>query len=349
MRQVFSQLLSFGGTFSDLENQNEHLVNRNKLATSTWGYLRKNLFNISLEETTFARRGFRECTPQIQQHLERVGATFLQGYHAAIEANRLDLLILKLNAIEAEWRGFAFEGAAMGLALLDNLTAWKRNRVEMFLEDGGKDHIYMVHVGVGWVAARMKQPIEPTLAKLDPLLGWLAVDGYGFHEGYFNWQYYVNKLARPKHLSGYAARVFDQGLGRSLWFVDGADVTRIPHTIRAFPPIRRADLWSGIGLGCAYAGGVNQDEIASLKTAAESYFPQLAQGAAFAAKARQRAGNPTSHTEMACQVLCGMNAEAMAEITDITLKDLPYDQKEPAYEIWRQRIQSHFAVEEVTV
>ncbi len=349
MRQVFSQLLSFGGTLSDLENQDDHLVNRNKLATSTWGYLRKNLFNISLEETTFARRGFRECTPQIQQHLERVGATFLQGYHAAIEDDKLEILVPKLSAIEAEWRGFAFEGAAMGLTLLDTLTPWKRNRVQMFLEDAGRDHIYMIHVGVGWVPARMKQRIEPTLAKLDPLLGWLAVDGYGFHEGYFNWQYYVNKLTRPKHLSGYAARVFDQGLGRSLWFVDGADVTRIPNTIGKFQPTRRADLWSGVGLGCAYAAGVEQKAIAALKTAAGSYLPQLAQGAAFAAKARQRAGNPTAHTEMACQVLCGMSAEAMAEITDRTLANLPHNQGEPAYAIWRRRIQAHFAVEEVKI
>lgn len=350
MRQVLNQLFGLEATVSDLETQEDHLMTRNKLAnTSIWRYLRKNLFNISPEETTFARRGFRESTPQIQQHLERVGTTFLQGYNAAIEANRLDLLILKLKAIEAEWRGFAFEGAAMGLALLDTLTPWKRNRVEMFLEDGGRDHIYMVHVGVGWVSARLKQPIEPTLAKLDPLLGWLAVDGYGFHEGYFKWQYYVNKLARPKHLSGYAVRVFDQGLGRSLWFVDGADVTRIPHTIRAFPPIRRADLWSGVGLGCAYAGGVNQDEIAYLKNVAGSYLPQLAQGAAFAAKTRQRAGNPTSHTEMVCQVLCGMSAQKAAAITDKTLANLPHNQGEPAYEIWRRRIQAQFTVEEITV
>ena len=35
--------------------------------------------------------------------------------------------------------------------------------------------------------------------------------------------------------------VFDQGLGRSLWFVEGADVSKIRATVRGFPAARRAE------------------------------------------------------------------------------------------------------------
>ncbi|RMF22681.1 MAG: DUF1702 family protein [Cyanobacteria bacterium J083] len=342
MRQVLNQLLSFRDNLSDYAPNNKYQL-------PNWGFLRQHLLKIPLEETNFTKRGFRVCNPKIQQHLERVGVTFLQGYHAAIEVDAPKILSSKLNTIDLEWRGFAFEGAAMGLALLDSLTPWQSDRVQMFLKGAGREHIYMVHVGVGWVIARLQQNIKSTLAKLDPLLGWLAIDGYGFHAGYFNWQLYVTKLKIPKQLSGYATRVFDQGLGRSLWFVDGADVTCIPQTIKTFQPIRRGDLWSGIGLGCAYAGGIESGAVIALKIAAGSYLPQLAQGAAFAAKARQQAGNLTKHTEIACQILCGMSAKQAAEITDQSLQDLPYNQAEPAYEIWRKRIQSHFVLEEVTL
>jgi hypothetical protein len=219
----------------------------------------------------------------------------------------------------------------------------------------------MVHVGVGWLLARIPFGIQQYLARLDrkagiretnpksldPLLGWLAVDGYGFHEGYFHASRYVEWQVIPKGISDYARRVFDQGLGRSLWFVLGADVTRISVTLQGFHPMRRADLWSGLGLACAYAGGVDSAAIEALRTAAGSYLPQLAQGAAFAAKARQRAGNPAIHTEIACEVLCGMSAEAAAEITDIALENLPTDGVLPAYEVWRQRIQNQFAAEGV--
>ncbi len=315
---------------------------------------RQRLFSISPEEATFVRRGFQGSEANAQQRLEQIGCTFLQGYHAAIRDDRPEVLVPQLNAVEAEWCGFAFEGAAMGLALLDGLTPWKRNRVQNFLSGAGADHVYMVHVGVGWALARFPWSTHHYLTKLDPLLSWLAIDGYGFHQGYFYWRDYGDRQASPKGFSGYASRVFDQGLGRSIWFVKGADVTRIPHTIRNFHPVRRADLWSGIGLACAYAGGVESDAIKTLQVEAGDYQPQLAQGAAFAAKARLRAGNLTAHTDMACQVLCGMSADKAAEITDTALKDLPLasppslkgkqGKEVSAYEVWQIRIQDQFAL-----
>jgi hypothetical protein len=52
----------------------------------------------------------------------------------------------------------------------------------------------MAHVGIGWAIARLpwlRRRIEQPLNRLDSLLRWLAVDGYGFHEGYFYWPDYV--------------------------------------------------------------------------------------------------------------------------------------------------------------
>jgi hypothetical protein len=115
--------------------------------------------------------------------------------------------------------------------------------------------------------------------------------------------------------------------------------------IVSFSRHRREDLWSGVGLACAYAGGVDRSSIESLGRAAGESLPLVAQGAAFAAKARERAGNPAPHTELACDVLCGMSAAQAAEITDDARQALPSDGEEPAFEVWRKRIQSRFAVE----
>ena len=43
----------------------------------------------------------------------------------------------------------------MGLALLDLLTPWRRRRIGAFLQGAGEAHAYMIHVGIGWVWARM--------------------------------------------------------------------------------------------------------------------------------------------------------------------------------------------------
>ncbi|MCH8963437.1 MAG: DUF1702 family protein, partial [Planctomycetes bacterium] len=147
----------------------------------------------------------------------------------------------------------------------------------------------------------------------------------------------------PRRLTGYSARAFDQGLGRSLWFVHGGLISDIEATVRRFTDTRHADLWSGIGLACAYAGGVSREEVETLLNAAGPLHPHLAQGVTFAAQARQSAGNPAPHTELACHVLCGMSAQDAAEITRTTLLELPLDGEVPAYQLWRQRICDGFA------
>jgi enediyne biosynthesis protein E3 len=175
------------------------------------------------------------------------------------------------------------------------------------------------------------------------LLRWLAMDGYGFHEGYFHPRRTIDAGTRPRRVSGYGQRAFDQGLGRSLWFVYGADVERIAHTIAGLTPERHGDLWSGVGLAAAYAGGVSAAELEALRRLAGACLPAVAQGAAFAAKARQRAGNPAQYAELGCNILCGESLQEAAHATDAALEGLGDDKEdEPAYERWRQRVQHHF-------
>ena len=317
-----------------------------EIVTRLRGRILRAIFGISQEEVTFGRRGFREGETKTRQRLEQIGTIFLQGYHAVLENDDPSFLSVKLNRIEPELCGFAFEGAAMSLALLDIFTPWKKNRWSTFVQDFGDSHVYMVHIGLGWALARLRRKVGRPLSRLDPLLRWLVVDGYGFHEGYFHWGRYFprcTRMAARLGVRGYAFRAFDQGLGRSLWFVEGANAGRIPKVISAFPASRHADLWSGVGLACAYAGCIDSDSTRTLQKAAGPFRPQLAQGATFAAKARQRAGNPAEHTEQICRILCGLSAEEAARVTDSALEGLPPDGDEPAYEEWRRRIQNFFS------
>jgi hypothetical protein len=311
---------------------------------SLLGQARRRFLGLSPSEASFARRGFLAGEEKARQRLEQIGVTFLSGYHAALEETGFVSLARRLAAVEAELRGFAFEGAAMGLALLDCFTPWRKDRWRTFTESLAKPHLYMMHVGLGWALARLRRSVRPHLARLDPLLGWLMIDGYGFHEGYFNWRRYIELRATPTRLDGYARRVFDQGLGRSLWFVKGADVAAVVSAIHAFPSARREDLWSGVGLACAYAGGCGRTGIESLRAAANRHLPALAQGVAFAAKTRHRAANLNSHTETICGLICGHSAEETAAITDAALEDLREEPGLPAYEVWRRRIQNKIAL-----
>jgi hypothetical protein len=308
------------------------------------GAIWKFLLGINEAETTFARRGFRGGENGVRERMERVGTSFVAGYHAALDDDRPEVLATRLDDVAQDWRGFACEGAAMALALKDLLTPWRRDRVARFLASSGDAHTYMVHVAIGWAVARLPGRIEPRLASLDPVLRWLVLDGYGFHEGFFHWRKYLPDAPAPARVHGYAARAFDQGLGRSLWFVEGTDPARIAGTIAGFAEQRRPDLWSGIGLASVYAGELDQAGLRQLRDLAGPHHPQLAQGAAFAAKARHRAGNPTPYTDRACWTLCGMSSADAASVTDATLENLPAGtDAEPAFEIWRRRIQQRLA------
>ena len=315
------------------------------------------LFGIDPRDTSFARRGFHVPGDEaVRERLERVGATFVTGYHAALEEERPEPLAARIDAeVEREWRGFAYEGAGMALALLDTLLpGWlgRGDRLARFLAGPGAAQTYIIYVGAGWVMARLPVSPERYISRLtDPVMRWLAMDGFGFHEGFFHASRSVARQEVPRRVRGYARRGFDQGLGRSLWFVEGADVGRLPRTIGAFPADRQPDLWSGLGLACGYAGGRTRSEIEALLAAAGPHAPQLAQGVAFAAKARQRAGSLTAHTELACQVICRRSLDEAAAVTDEALLNLPADfssspsdePDEPAFEVWRRRIQNQLS------
>ena len=309
------------------------------------GSLTNRILSIPVNETRVSRRGFHVQDAAVAERLELIGQTFLRGYHSALRDQRGVALARSLGSIDTELQGFAFEGAGMALTLLDHLLSVNRGCFQRFLHGEGAPHFYMLHVGAGWALARLpwlRWRVDSFIATLEPLARWLALDGYGFHQGYFYGPDSVRRQQVPRGVGGYARRAFDQGLGRSLWFVEGADTARIAATIAAFPQARRPDLWSGVGLACAYAGGRDAPGMESLREAAGAHLAHVAQGAAFAAKARERAGNPASHTELACGILCGVSAHAAAAVTDDALRDLPLDGVEPAYEIWRRRIRKDF-------
>jgi hypothetical protein len=189
----------------------------------------------------------------------------------------------------------------------------------------------------------------------DPLLQWLVLDGYGFHQAYFATQQYVTAHYRepglPWPVNGprwYAQHAIDQGIGRALWFIGGADAEQVTGLIGGFPAERQADLYSGAGLAATYAGGASPAELSLLADRAGTHLPQLMQGVVFAATARYETDLVVPHTEAATKQLCGMTP---AEAAQLSLDCRPGRAGEPAadeddlpaYEVWRRSLASTLA------
>ena len=304
--------------------------------------LRRAVFGLSYEEVGFGRRGFHDGDRQVRLRLEAVGGAFLRGYHVALDeadparvGQRLDAEPPATGPAETgSGRGipFAYEGAAMALAVLDGLPVRGGSRLGRFLDGPARRCVYTAHVGAGWALARLPRwRWRVVLRQLDPVLRWLAFDGHGFHDTYFR--------RRPARLDpGYPAHAYAQGVGRALWFVHCAEIDRIAADIAGRPVAYRGDLWSGVALAATFAGGASPDALSALREAAGDCGPQVAQGAAFAAKARLACGEHVGHTGTAVRILAGCSVEAAAETTDRTRIGLRADGDIPAYEVWRRLV-----------
>jgi hypothetical protein len=313
------------------------------------GALRRRLLTPNTSATRLDVRGFHEKSPAARELLETVGRTFLAGYAYAAEASTPLAAEEPLERVPTRFRGFAYEGAGMGFAIRDGLPFGNRRHVTEFLAGRANDHIYMVYVGIGWAMARLPRFRWPAASGLDPLLRWLVLDGYGFHQAYFKTKQYVHEHYQDPQFpwpgdgeQGYANRALDQGIGRALWFIGGTDPERVADLIDGFAEDRHADLYSGAGLAATYAGGVDEDELRTFWKRAGSHRPQVAQASAFAADARLRAGLVVPHTGLATEVFCGTTPEQAARISDEVRPTVSAAGDVPAYEVWRQRLANEF-------
>jgi hypothetical protein len=245
---------------------------------------------------------------------EPVARTLVDTFYQTLDLRKLDQVEYMLDQVPAELRGIGYEGAAMGYALLD-LIVPGRAELHRFLQGPGRRYQCLVYIGAGLVLARFPGNPMRFVDTHDPLLGWLILDGVGFHDGFFNWGEAIGRRHRARQFHGYELSVYDQGVGRSIWFSSGADAERIVGTINKFSVDRRADLWGGVGLACAYAAGVlDTDAISNLRLAAGSYAAQLGVGVGIASLFREQACGHAPHTALACSVLWGQSADAVAGV-----------------------------------
>lgn len=314
---------------------------------ASWRALRRRVLTPNVAETRMSTRGFRPKNEAARELLEAVGLSFVTGFGAATGARGPDDCAARLEQIPRDLRGFSYEGATMGFSVMDGFAPGRR--AARFIAGPAEPHIYMAFIGVGWAMARVPRPRWKAMVPPDPLLRWLVLDGYGFHQAYFRTQRFVREQYRDPRFpwpaggpAGYANRVIDQGIGRALWFVEGTDPVRVADAIDSFAPDRHADLYSGAGLAATYAGGADDTELATFLARSGAARPWVAQACAFAAKARLLAGLANAHTQRAAAVFCGTTAEKAAAVTDDALVDLPADGPVPAFESWRQRIAAAF-------
>ena len=233
----------------------------------------------------------------------------------------------------------------MGATVLDLLTLGHGRRLRALLDGPGRGHPHLVLAGAGrGYASLHRRPgrlarAVPGGQVTHPALRWLVWDGYGFHRGFFRSDATIGGQRLPRRLTAEQRALFDQGVGRSIWFHECADPDGVALRIAEFAPARRGDLWSGAALAATYTGGADVADLGRLAEAAGEHRADLAHGSALACAARAHAGLIPAHTGAAAHALTGALAEEASGWVATALARLgPAAASAGGYRLWRQEV-----------
>tara|TARA_R110001606_G_scaffold73157_6_gene168617 strand:- start:287 stop:1282 length:996 start_codon:yes stop_codon:yes gene_type:complete len=290
----------------------------------------------------FRVRGFDLADKSHEQRLESIGKAFLRGYNLTLVARSFSEFEQAIDQETDLLRGFFIEGGAMGSALVDSLP-FRKAMLPRYIARFADQYPILVHAGVGLTISKLRWRELGIMAELDSFYRWLAYDGLGYHNMYFEPDRTLNGPKRV--LEGYASRAYDQGAGRGIWFVSGADVGKAAATIAAMAEDRRADLWAGVGLALCYAGPSDAAAFLDARRLAGPHAADMATGVAIACTARVKDQSLLPETREAVTALWSTTPEALAEKVEAMRQSAAASiaANTPAYGIWRARIAEDFA------
>ena len=262
--------------------------------------------------------------------LKQVASTFVDGFSIAIETDTRNLE-REIGVMKATDRGVGYEGASAAKAVLDLTSQVKfglSRQTESHLGDSepalksviqaqlsqstallteADRYTFLLFLGIGEAMAQLKLP--PVLCNEIANELWCGqiLEGYGFFDGYFNWFDSLVNQRYPAALKPELRSFYDQGLGRAIYFVTNSSPTLIRDYINNFPLERRSELWSGVGIPTAYVGGLSEKELRKLIDYSGTYRAEIMQGVLLGASARAKQELVPDHTELACNIVCGMH------------------------------------------
>ena len=281
------------------------------------------MLNLQLPEV---RSLFRRSQPKQARHLRNpandkvievntVIEMIVDGYNAGMDSS-ISALTRQIQSLPITERRVLFEGAAGGLftAYLDGLIEYET--IDAFLAQTDPYRVAITGLGLGTALSHTDTVLTCIQGVNPSYWSWMTYDAHGFHDGLFRWKMAISEKCTPPQTSILWSRAYDQGLGRSLFFVAGADPRIILRLIDKFPVERRADLWSGVGLMVAYWGALDVKDLRLLLKRSGEYRPVLQAAVAFAASLRLGADEPRDFTEAASQIICRAHSEEVARVAD---------------------------------
>ena len=279
---------------------------------------------------------------EVSQKIERIRSIFLDTQLFYTNNNETDALIGYLEKIEILYRSIGYESASMSIALKDLENNRRLDNWLFFAKGPALAHKAQVYIGLGWAIAKLNLPFTEIVQMIESRLYHRVADGCGYYDGNFRQRHTVINMQAPVYLPEAAMPIYDQGVGRSLWYSSNADIEKIRSKIEHFPARRHADLWRGVGIAVAYVGGCDEETLKTLLEYAGINRVQLACGSALAAKSRMEANSMTADTDR-CSRLWFSLTESETNMFSLDTGNPDTIGNEKAYMNWVMQIEEGLA------
>lgn len=251
----------------------------------------------------------------IVQNIDAIRFLFQEVKAFCEQENDLENIIGTLDQSPKDFISIAYEGASMVLALRDFSESMQLVEWTKFAQHPhAQQHLAQVYVGLGWAVAQEQIKLDSLLEQLPSFWGTKTADGSGYYDGIFRHRQTIRGLELPKYISKEALPVYDQGLGRSLWYLTKGVPEQTKNLLFTFPKERHSDLWRGVGLACAYVGGVEESTLQALFEEARDDKKSLIIGGLLAMKARFEAQCMTENAELCIRVWSKKTASLLQDL-----------------------------------
>ncbi|MBU6454099.1 MAG: DUF1702 family protein [Cyanobacteria bacterium REEB67] len=276
--------------------------NLSTLVEQLHSQVRRRRFSKLLKSPGFKSRSHRHF------HFDIINL-FMDAYVAASETD-MSNLVRQLNVEDEIERRILIEAAFASVATQDLIKPGEQSRIDI-LRASLPDSPVLVYQGLGGAFATTDLESSTLWTLKQNFFGWMALDCFGFHKGYFEWATTIDRMAVPANLDTMARYAFDCGVGRALWLIADGEPRVVKELVSRFAPDRRAALWSGIGLYTGFVGARDHNDLKKLRKLAGADLCHLQEGIGLAAFILNDAKQTLAHTKGASEIICG------ATLTDV--------------------------------
>ena len=165
----------------------------------------------------------RTCVMNVESEIgvrvEKIKQIFLAAQSFTQQQTDLNAVIIRLEKTENEFRSVAYEGASVAIAMQDFSGDAGLNKWRIFLEGAGAKYATQIYVGLGWAIAQQRISTLPVIETLHPLMQFRVLDGYGYYDGVCRQRSSIISKQIPAGFEGRFLSGYDQGIGRSLWYI----------------------------------------------------------------------------------------------------------------------------------